>query len=384
MADRRRAASSIKVVIVLQMHERLILALVCALVLHLAATWARGARADEINPEAIYGERCSVCHGERGDGNSRASGSMDPPPRDFTTPQAAVELTRARMLQSIADGRPGTAMAAWKHQLNSEQIEAVADYIRERFMLPVVSDSAAKGRKLYASYCSVCHGERGHVAMWAGENMNPPPRDFTSSEARRLLSRERMIRSVTYGRANTAMPGWGSQLSPDDIAAVVDYVRLAFMADTSGDHSAGGKEPAHEHAHDETHAAAEVHAHDITPPGQILPDMSLPFPGGIIGDASRGEKFYRDNCATCHGMAGDGRGPRAYFIMPKPRDFTHAAMRHTMNRPALFESISMGTRGTEMAAWSKVIDAQTIADVAEFVLQEFIRPGELGATGSGG
>jgi mono/diheme cytochrome c family protein len=307
---------------------------------------------------------------------------MMPPPRDFTTPDSAVDLTRARVIQSIANGRPGTAMAPWKHQLEAHQIEEVADFIRERFMLSVSSDDAATGRRLYASYCSVCHGEAGQVAMWAGENMNPPPRNFTSADARRVLSRERMIRSVTYGRANTAMPGWGNQLPEDDIAAVVDYIRLAFMPPESSEHSAEGEEPAHEHAG--THAAAGVHAHDILPPGQILPDMSLPFPGGIVGDAGRGEEFYRDNCATCHGLAGDGRGPRAYFIMPKPRDFTHAATRHSMNRPALFESIAMGTRGTEMAAWSKVIDEQTIADVAEFVLQEFIRPGETDAAGGGG
>jgi len=367
---------------VLQTHHRFLwsllgLSLSCALL-----AGAERTDADEVTAETIYLQNCSVCHGEKGDGRSRAGGSMMPSPRDFTTPEAAIDLTRARMIASITDGRSGTAMVAWKHQLNPEQIEAVADYIRQRFMLSVSSGDAAGGRRLYATYCSVCHGERGQVAMWAGENMNPPPRDFSSSDARRVLSRERMIRSVTYGRANTAMPGWGSQLSANEIESVVDYVRLALMPPESNEHSAEAKKPAHAHA--ETHAAAGVHAHDITVPGQILPDMSLPFPGGVVGDASRGEKFYRDNCATCHGTAGDGRGPRAYFIMPKPRDFTHAATRHSMNRPALFESISMGTRGTEMAAWSKVIDAQTIADVAEFVLQEFIRPGEISGIDSGG
>jgi mono/diheme cytochrome c family protein len=352
------------------------LTLSCALL-----AWAHGTSAHEATPEAVYLEYCSVCHGENGDGKSRASGSMMPPPRDFTTPAAAVDLTRPRMISSIADGRPGTAMVAWKHQLDADQIAAVADYIRERFMLAVSSEDAARAQGLYATYCSVCHGERGQVAMWAGENMSPPPRDFTSSDARRVLSRERMIRSVTYGRANTAMPGWGSQLGADDIESIVDYIRLAFMPPEGSDHSAKAEDSSHAHA--DSHAAG-VHAHDILPPGQILPDMSLPFPGGVIGNADRGRKFYDDNCATCHGTAGDGRGPRAYFIMPKPRDFTHAATRHSMNRPALFESISMGTRGTEMAAWSKVIDAQTIADVAEYVLQEFIRPGEIGGADSGG
>ena len=50
-----------------------------------------------------------------------------------------------------------------------------------------------------------------------------------------------------------------------------------------------------------------------------------------------------------------------------------------MNRPALFESIEMGAIGTEISAWNKVIDAQTIADIAEFVFQRFIRPEQTSA-----
>jgi len=101
-------------------------------------------------------------------------------------------------------------------------------------------------------------------------------------------------------------------------------------------------------------------------------DMSLPYIGGLKGTAARGKAFYDDNCATCHGIKGDGQGPRAYFIRPVPRDFLGEEARMTLNRPALQAAISAGRVGTEMPAWSKVVDEQQIADVAEYVLQSFI------------
>jgi mono/diheme cytochrome c family protein len=355
-----------------------VFALILALFVYPPSLWSDENPAANPSPDETYQRYCAVCHGDRGDGQSRAMGSMVPPPRDFTLPEAAIELTRNRMIRSVREGRPGTAMGAWKHQLSEATIEALVDHVRTRFMVPVISKDAARGRRLYASHCSVCHGDRGHVAVWAGENMNPSPRNFTTENARAVLTRERMIRSVTYGRADTAMPGWGSQLSSAEVEAVVDYIRATFMR-PDDERSAG-----HGQGNSATEEHAAAHAHDQTTPGQIVPDMSLPFPNGIVGDPTRGKEFYMANCVACHGKSGNGRGPRAYFIMPKPRNFTHAATRHSMNRPALFESIAMGTNGTEMPAWSKVIDAQIIADIAEFVFQRFIRPDQTSASGESG
>src|SRR5262249_31228671 len=39
-------------------------------------------------------------------------------------------------------------------------------------------------------------------------------------------------------------------------------------------------------------------------------------------DMRTGAAMYAENCAACHGIAGDGRGPRAAGLEPKPTDFT--------------------------------------------------------------
>jgi len=103
-----------------------------------------------------------------------------------------------------------------------------------------------------------------------------------------------------------------------------------------------------------------------------LSDMSLPMPLGLKGDPAKGSIFFMGNCFTCHGVDGDGNGPRAYFITPPPRNFLLEASRQRLNRPVLFDAIANGRLGTNMPAWSKVLSNQEIADVAEFVFQNFI------------
>ncbi len=40
------------------------------------------------------------------------------------------------------------------------------------------------------------------------------------------------------------------------------------------------------------------------------------------GTTDAGKKIYDKNCAQCHGDTGDGKGPAAVHLLPKPRDFT--------------------------------------------------------------
>ncbi|MDO8991397.1 MAG: c-type cytochrome [Sideroxyarcus sp.] len=206
---------------------------------------------------------------------------------------------------------------------------------------------AGRGSAIYAKSCSVCHGDRGDGNSWAKGQMRPPPRDFTSAQAKAELTRERIIASITHGRPGTAMSAFGSQLGKQDIEAVAEHILTAFVAKP--------RPPAQT---DTTRSA----------------DMSASMPNRLSGDAVKGGRFYMGNCATCHGARGDGQGPRAYFINPKPRNFLHPDALRQFNRPALFHAIASGKLGSEMPAWKQVLSEQEIADVAEFVFRQFIRP----------
>jgi len=327
----------------------------------------RPLKTGEIKPATIYHNYCSVCHGDRGNGDSRARGSLVPPPRDFTS---ATNLGRETMITITTHGKPGTAMVAWKTQLTPKEIEAVVDYIRESFMIVALDPRLQRGKTLYAHNCIVCHGERGQGSTLPVGGATPP-KNLASPQARAELSRERMIASVSNGRPGTAMAGFSGRLPPQDIEAVVDYVRAALMIpeteSISGSRAYGGR------GRDVPVAQPQI------APAPVKADMNLAMPYSLTGNAERGKQFYDANCATCHGVNGDGQGPRAYFINPKPRIFISADSRAILNRPMIFATVSMGKLRTEMPAWSKVLTPQEIADVSEYVFRRFIRPGTKAA-----
>lgn len=206
---------------------------------------------------------------------------------------------------------------------------------------------------LYHDFCSVCHGDKGDGKSRAQGSFARPPRDFTVPDSR-SLPRDYLIAIVRDGKPGTAMVGWKTQLNDRQIESVVDYIRASFMGLAATPPSASPTTPA-------APAATGV-------------NMNAPFQNSLKGNAAKGRDFYMKNCATCHGTLGDGKGPRAYFINPKPRNFLEPGPRSSFNRPFLFEATAKGRLGSEMPAWNKVISDQEIADVAEFVFQNFIAP----------
>lgn len=299
-----------------------------------------------------YAAYCESCHGEQGQGAGGIAAFTD----------GTVDAQRIR--DAISGGHEAKIASAWQSVLDAVRVAGVADYILQAFAQPSEPIDRSAGESIYAKTCSVCHGEQGDGASWAHRSLDPPPIDFTSAEAREM-SRRQMIVAASYGVDGTAMMPFSSQLSPTEIAAVIDYIRVVFVKSDDSVAAAAKSQPENER---------DEHDHAMPADG----DMEAPFPNAIIGDYQRGKAFYEANCAECHGIDGEGDGRRAYFITPKPRNFTTDRSRSELNRPHLFGAISDGVIGREMPAWSKVIDDQQIADVAEYVFERFVRP-ERGA-----
>ena len=78
----------------------------------------------------IFFKHCKACHGRKGDGKTFAANVLNPPPKNFISEQSKQGLTEKRMIQSVSEGRKGTAMMPWKSRLNSSEIRAVVSYIR--------------------------------------------------------------------------------------------------------------------------------------------------------------------------------------------------------------------------------------------------------------
>lgn len=334
-----------------------------------AGTSADATAQSVVEGAALYREHCAACHGEKGDGKSRARHGLAPPPRDFTTAEAWQLLTTERMLTSVSYGRADTAMMSFSNRLTETEIKQVVGYVRDSFMRKPEQQQTHSGAAIYKKHCSACHGDKGAGATWTKHSLNPAPRNFTLEQAQLDLSYERMVTSVSHGRPGTAMMSFSARLSEADIHNVVSFIRQRFMGlkDESEDQP-GGKVG-------ETidlSLGLAPHATSSTVEKTRVADMELAFPHGLVGDALAGQQFFQSNCAQCHGRDGKGQGPRASFIKPSPRNFTSVVSRRNLNRPALFRAISQGKRGTVMPAWGQVLDSQRIANVAEYVLQAFI------------
>src|SRR6516225_10450213 len=66
-----------------------------------------------------------------------------------------------------------------------------------------------------------------------------------------------------------------------------------------------------------------------------------------------GERVYRENCVACHGEKGDGKGPQAYRLRTKPRDFTKGIYKFRSTPSGslpldkdVYRTITQGVRGT--------------------------------------
>jgi len=219
------------------------------------------------------------------------------------------------------------------------------------------ADESIDAERIYQESCSVCHGDDGRGAVWGQASLSVPPRNFRTAESREELTRERMIASVTAGRPGTPMPGFGTQLSIPEITAVVDWVRAEFM--TPGERVAA-----------DPHGARLPGNTEYGPIGQAQPRDALPE--DYAGDPGRGASLYAQNCVDCHGANGGGDGPRAYFIFPKPRNFNDPATRQYLTRRNLYNGIKYGVVGKEMPAWGKVLSDEQIANLTEYVYQQFI------------
>lgn len=87
-----------------------------------------------LGPEAakngadIFHANCEMCHGPQGHGDGPAGQALDPRPRNLADLQ-----TKAGddfLFWRISEGKPGTAMVAWKGILTEEQIWQTVSFLR--------------------------------------------------------------------------------------------------------------------------------------------------------------------------------------------------------------------------------------------------------------
>ena len=93
--------------------------------------------------------------------------------------------------------------------------------------------------------------------------------------------------------------------------------------------------------------------------------------GGSATLVERGRTVYMEQCMSCHGAQGDGRGEAAAYLNPPPRNFTTGVykFRSTMSGQLptdddLFRTITTGIAGTSMDDYASLPERDRRALVA--------------------
>ena len=210
--------------------------------------------------EEAYLAYCAMCHGENGAGNGPLAAALRE--QDATAPvhldsdriqaMGVEEVKRIIREGGLHTGRSGI-MPAWGEKLPPELIDDIAGHVmtlvarRPETPSQVVQEfleappgSAEDGRRLYVTYCSICHGAEakgdGFYADTLRMRNNIRPRDLTGTEYFSTKTDEELYLTIAlgggHGGLSQFMPAWNVTLPPDQMKSLVSYVRA--ISHTSG------------------------------------------------------------------------------------------------------------------------------------------------------
>jgi len=87
-----------------------------------------------------------------------------------------------------------------------------------------------------------------------------------------------------------------------------------------------------------------------------------------------GRAVYESRCAQCHGSSGDGNGPQAAAMYPRPRDYRKGVFKFTSTvygskplRSDLVRTLQRGVRGTSMPAFN-LLPPDELDAVVDYIL----------------
>jgi mono/diheme cytochrome c family protein len=88
-----------------------------------------------------------------------------------------------------------------------------------------VAEEPSLVRQVYEARCAFCHGVEGKGDGVAGQALSPPPTNFAAADFWKTATEENLRDAITNGRPGTAMVPFGKTLKPEEIDALVEYLR---------------------------------------------------------------------------------------------------------------------------------------------------------------
>ena len=188
---------------------------------------------------------------------------------------------------------------------------------------------AYEGRRLYVSYCQLCHGTDGKGDGPLAKAMQISPADLTTTVRSRsdtILTkiitgdgRQTITGRDRHNLLSEAMPEWKEIFSESQVKALIAYLR--FLGSTKHD---------------------------------------------LMGDPEVGLELYQKYCQVCHGVEGDGDGIMTNLMGIMPMDHTNPNETNSYDNDELVESILDG-EGRFMPAWRGILSQSDVEGLVSYI-----------------
>lgn len=189
--------------------------------------------------------------------------------------------------------------------------------------------AAYEGRKLYTSYCQLCHGPAGKGDGPLAKAMKISPADLTTTVRSRgdiILTkiitgegRQTITGRDRHNLLSEAMPEWKDVFSASQVQALIAYLRFLGRS-------------RHE----------------------------------LMGDPEVGMQLYQKYCHVCHGVDGDGEGIMTELMGISPMDHTNPNETGNLSNEALSKSILDG-KGRFMPAWRGILSQSDVEALVSYI-----------------
>lgn len=194
----------------------------------------------------------------------------------------------------IAASRGHWAATAWFLHFTMQRSVSVRTLLTP---VPPLDDPGLvlKGAGHYATYCVACHGSPDESRSPLVAQMTPEP-PYLAPLIEQWKAEE-LFWIVKHGIKYSAMPGWIAQDRDDEVWAMVAFLRELPALDAQGFRA--------------------LAYGDVT---VDIPDASLTNVSGGTLRVSEAALAALANCARCHGVAGEGRGPGTFPALAGQRE----------------------------------------------------------------
>ncbi|MDH4185234.1 MAG: cytochrome c [Nitrospinota bacterium] len=176
------------------------------------------------------------------------------------------------------------------------------------------------GKRLFNSYCSVCHGAdgKGGGPLASKLKTKNPPADLTGDKYQSKNVEDLLKLIQGYNRADSVMPKWENVIPEGNLRSLAEYVLSLTQTDVR-----------------------------------------------LRGDERLGREIFRLSCVACHGPQGDGGGVLAKLLSVKMINYQEKPLT-SISDDELMQIIGKG-KGEYMPGWDGTLASEEIRDVAAYV-----------------